>query len=55
MIYFGGKGGYLEKLSWGSENLEMTSEGLVEMFEGDFANMCVNIFLFGVLGSQGMY
>ena len=29
-----------EKLSEGSEILDMTSEGLVEMFESDFADTC---------------
>ena len=34
------KGGDFQKLSYGSETLGITSEGLGEMFEGDFANMC---------------
>ena len=29
-----------QKLSWGSETSDMTSEGLGEMFEGDSADMC---------------
>jgi hypothetical protein len=40
MTYLGGKGGYFEKLSWGSETSGMTSERLGEMFEGDSADMC---------------
>jgi hypothetical protein len=31
----GGKGGYFQKLSQGSETSDMTSEGLGEMSEGD--------------------
>ena len=38
MLYLGGHVKYFEKLSWGSETLDMTSEGLGEMFEGDFAD-----------------
>ena len=34
MVYLGGQGGYFEKLSLGSETLDMTSEGLLgEMSE----------------------
>ena len=36
----GEKEGYFEKMSLGSETLDMTSEGLEEMFEGDFADTC---------------
>ena len=35
----GGKGGYFEKLSKGSKTLDMTCEGLGEMFGGDFADV----------------
>ena len=38
--FLAGEGGYFEKLSYGSETLDMTSEGLEEMFEGDYADMC---------------
>ena len=38
MVYLGRHVRYFEKLSWGSETLDMTSEGLGEMFEGDFAD-----------------
>ena len=40
---FGRRGGYLEKLFFGSKTLNMTSEGLGEMFDGDFADMCGEI------------
>ena len=40
MTYIGGKGGYFEKLSHGSETLDMTSERLGEMFKGDSADRC---------------
>ena len=40
MTYLGGQGGYFEKLSYGSETLDMTSEGLGEMFKGDSADTC---------------
>ena len=35
------KGGYFQRLSQGSETSDITSEGLGEMFEGDYADMCV--------------
>ena len=35
MVYLGGKGGYFQKLSYGSEASDMTSEGLGEMFEAE--------------------
>ena len=31
---------YFQKLSSVSQTLDMTSEGLGEMFEGDFADIC---------------
>ena len=34
------KGGDFQKLSYGSETLWLTSGGLGEMFEGDFADTC---------------
>ena len=40
----GGKGGYFEKLSYGSETWDMTSDGLGEMFKGDFAHTCADKF-----------
>ena len=40
MTFFGGKGGIFQKLSQGSETFDITYEGLGEMFEGDFADMC---------------
>ena len=40
MIYLAGQRGNLYKLSYGSETLCMTSEGLGELFEGDFADTC---------------
>jgi hypothetical protein len=35
MTFLGGKERYLQKLSYGFETLDMTSDGLGEMFEGD--------------------
>ena len=35
---FGWKGVYFEKMSWGSETFDMTSEGFGKMFEGDLAD-----------------
>ena len=40
MTFWGGQEGYFQKLSLVAETSEMTSEGLGEMFEGDFADMC---------------
>ena len=40
MTFLGGKEGYFQKLSSGSETLDMTSGGLGEMFEGDSADKC---------------
>jgi hypothetical protein len=40
MLFLGGKGGYFEYLSKGSKTSDMTSEGLMEVFEGDSADMC---------------
>ena len=34
------KGGYFQKLSLGSLTSDMTSKGLGEIFEGDYADMC---------------
>ena len=31
-----------EKIFCSPETVDMTSDGLVEMFEGDFADMCAN-------------
>ena len=39
------RGGCFQKLSSGSETLDMTSERLGEMFEGDSADMCAGKFL----------
>jgi hypothetical protein len=36
----------------GSENMDMTSEGLGEMFEGDFANMCADNFSLMSMGGR---
>jgi hypothetical protein len=43
------KGGYL---SSGSETSGKTSEGLNEMFEGDFSGMCTNKFQLMLVGGQ---
>ena len=46
-----GQGGYFQKgLSYGSETSDMISEGLKEMFQGDFADKCVNKFLLVLMG-----
>ena len=44
MQVLGGQGGYFQKLSYGSETWDMTCEVLGEMFEGDFVDMCAEIF-----------
>jgi hypothetical protein len=44
MRFLGGKGGYFEKFSNGSKTLDMTMEGLGEVFEGDSADMCAGKF-----------
>ena len=36
----------------GLETLDMTSEGLVEMFEGDSADMCAGKFLLVSMGGR---
>ena len=48
------KGGDFQKFSYGSETLGMTSEGLGEMFEGDFADLCAknSSFLFFITDSK---
>ena len=46
------KGGYFPKLSKGSKTLVMTSEWLGEMFESEFADMCIEIFLLVWIGGQ---
>jgi hypothetical protein len=40
MRFLAGKGGYFEKFSKGTKTLDMTSEGLGEVFEGDSADTC---------------
>ena len=35
----GGRGGYFEKLAYGSETKDITSEGLGEISEGDFSEI----------------
>ena len=52
MRFLGGKGGYFEKLSKGSKTLDMTSEGLGEVLEGDSANMCSGIFPLVLMGGR---
>jgi hypothetical protein len=39
-----------QKLSYGSETLDMTCEGLGEMFEGDCADTCTEKFLLMSMG-----
>jgi hypothetical protein len=38
-VFWDGNGWYFEKLSQSSGTLDVTLEGLGEMFEGDFADM----------------
>jgi hypothetical protein len=40
-----GQGVYFQKLSYGNKTSDMTSEGLGEMFEGNFAEIFGNKFL----------
>jgi hypothetical protein len=46
------KGGYFQKLSYGSETSDMTSKGLEEMFEGDSADMCAGKFPLVLIGGR---
>ena len=53
----GGLGAFLvfgkfQKLSKGSETLDMTSEGLGEMFEGDSADTLAGIFPLVLMGGR---
>ena len=41
-----------QKRSEGSKTLDMTSEGLWEMFEGDFADTCAEKFLLMLMGGR---
>ena len=41
----GENGGYFQNFSYGSKTSDMTSEGLWEMFEGDFADTCAETIL----------
>ena len=52
IIYLVGQGGYFQKLSYGSETSDMTSEGLGEMFEGDSADMCGGKFPLMLMGGR---
>ena len=52
MKYLGGQGGYFEKLSYGSETLDMTSERLGEMFKGDSADTCGGKFPLVSMGGR---
>ena len=52
MIYLGGQGGYIEKLSYGSKTSDMTSERLVEMFKGDSADICAGKFPLVSMGGR---
>ena len=50
--FWADKGVYFQKLSYGSETLDMTSEDLGDVFEGDFADTCAEYFLLVLLGGQ---
>jgi hypothetical protein len=52
MRFLGGKGGYFEKLSYGSETSDMTSEGLGEVFKGDSADTCTGKFPLVSMGGR---
>ena len=52
MRFLGGKGGYFEKLSNGSKTLDMTLEGLVEVFEGDYADTYAGKFPLVLIGGR---
>ena len=52
MRFLGGKGGYFEKLSKGSKTSDMTLEGLGEVFEGESADTCAEIFLLMLMGGR---
>jgi hypothetical protein len=47
---FGWTEGYFQKLSYGSETSDMTSEGMGEMFEGDSADTCARKFPLALMG-----
>ena len=50
MPILGRKGGYFEKLSYGSETLDRTSEGFWDMFEGVFVS--TGMFGLSLLGAE---
>ena len=52
MRFLGGKGGYFEKLSKGSKTLDMTLEGLGEVFKGDSAGTCAGKFPLASMGGR---
>ena len=52
MRFLAGKGGYVEKLSYGSETSDMTSEQLWEMYKGDSADMCAGEFPLVSMGGR---
>jgi hypothetical protein len=50
--FWADKGGYFQKLTYGSETIGMTSEGLGETSEGDFADMCIEKFPLMLMGGR---
>ena len=52
MIFWVDRFFLLQKLSLGSESLDMTSEGLGEMFEGDSADTCAGKFPLVSMGGR---
>jgi hypothetical protein len=52
MTYLGGQGGYVEKLSYGSETSDMISERLGKMFKGDSADRCAGKFPLVSMGGR---
>ena len=49
---WGEEGGISKELSLGSETLDMTSEGLGEVFEGDSEDMCAGKFPLVSMGGR---
>ena len=50
MLYLGGQRGDVQKLLLGSKTLDVTSEGLGEMFEGDSADTGAGKFPLALMG-----
>ena len=55
MLYLRGQRGVFSKVVLGSKTLDMTFEGLGEMFEGNFADMCAEIFSIIMMGGTYLF